>query len=72
MKIKLANGMKFKSIDGQHGEFEVKKIDFYGDDEPIWCAVDDNFIYPLSEIILSSYIPMVDGKWINEPNEYEE
>ena len=72
MKIKLVEGMKFKSVDGEHGEFTIRKYDYYGDDEPIWCGEDDKFIFPLSEIYLPSYMPCVNGVWINEKNEYEE
>lgn len=70
MKVKLQNGMKFHSNDGQ-SEFTIKKIDYYGDNQPIWCAVTDKSIYPLSEIYLPDYIPQIDGVWINEPNTYE-
>ena len=72
MNIKLQEGMQFKSIDGKHGEFTIRKVDYYGDNEPIWCGEDDKFIFTLSEIVLSSYMPCVNGVWINEPNTYEE
>lgn len=75
MEIKLKEGMKFKSVYVDKAEkgdkFQVAKHDFYGKGK-IWCAVTDYFIYPLAELTLSDYIPMVDGKWINEPNTYVE
>ena len=70
MKIELKNGMKFQSITGRDGEFTIRKYDYYGDNNPIWCAFTDNSIYPLDEIVLSDYIPNVDGLWINEENDY--
>lgn len=72
MKVKLVEGMRFQSIDGKHGEFTIRKFDYYGDNDPIWCGEDEKFIFPLSEIALESYMPLVDGKWINEPNTYED
>lgn len=73
MVIKLSEGMRFQHNPIEKGnEFTIRKHDFYDDGQPIWCAVTEKCIYPLSEIILGEYIPMVDGKWINEPNEYVE
>ena len=68
MKVKIKEGMKFISKDATH-EFTCEKWHFYGDEE-IRCAFTGNDIYPLSELILDEYIPQVDGKWINEKNEY--
>lgn len=73
MVIKLSEGMRFQHNPIEKGnEFTIRKYDFYDDGNPIWCAVTEEFISPSSEIILDAYIPMVDGKWINEPNEYVE
>ena len=69
MKVKLEEGMLFQRKPGEC--FTVRKYDFYEDGEPIWCAVCGNNIYPLSEICLDSYMPFVDGMWVNERNEYE-
>ena len=71
MVIKLTEGMRFQHNPIEEGnEFEVRKYDFYEDGNPIWCAVDEKNIYPLDEIRLGEYMPMVDGKWVNEPNEF--
>lgn len=71
-KIKVTDGMRFQHNPIEEGnEFVVKSYDFYDDGEPILCAVADRCIYPLDEICLNEYIPMVDGKWVNEPIEYE-
>lgn len=69
MKIELKEGMRFQSKDTKEG-FVIRKHDFYGDGELKWCAFTDKFIYPIDEIILAEYIPNVDGKWINEENEF--
>lgn len=69
MKVKIKEGMKFISKDGQ-SQFVVKKNDFYGDGEEILCAFTDRYIYPLDEIALEDYFPQINGKWINEKNEY--
>lgn len=68
MKVEIKEGMKFISKDGTH-EFTCKKWYFY-DNEKVWCAFDGKEIYPLYKLILDEYIPQVDGKWINEKNEY--
>lgn len=68
MKVEIKEGMKFISKDGTH-EFTCKKWHFYGDEE-VWCAFAEKEIYPLDELLLEEYIPQVDGKWINEKNEY--
>lgn len=69
MLIKLKDGMRFKSCYGK-SEFIAKKYDYYGDSEEIWCAFTKSLIYPLTEIYLDDYMPFVNGKWINEKNEY--
>lgn len=72
MVVKIKEGMKFQHNPIEEGnEFHVEKYDFYGDNEPIWCAVTEKLICPLDEICLREYIPMVNGKWVNEPVEYE-
>ena len=64
--------MRFRHNPIEKGnEFRVAKYGFYGDNDPIWCAVTDKLIYPLDAICLGNYMPMVDGEWVNEPNEYE-
>lgn len=72
MLVRLKEDMKFKSIyaDDEDNNFVVKKYDYYGDGEEIWCAFTDSLIYPLAEIYLDDYMPFVNGKWINEKNEY--
>ena len=71
MKVQIKEGMKFQHNHIEEGnEFRVERYDFYDEGEPIWCAVTDKFIYPLNEIVLDEYMPMVDGQWVNEPNEY--
>lgn len=70
MKVKIKEGMKFKSKDGTL-EFTCHKYQFYdGDDEEVWYAFTRKEVYPLDELLLDKYIPQVDGKWINEKNEY--
>lgn len=72
MKVKLQDGMRFQHNPLEEGnEFYVKKYDFYDNGELIWCAVNDHCIYPIDEICLDEYMPMLDGKWVNEPVEYE-
>ena len=72
MKVKIKEGMRFQHNPIEEGnEFEVKKYDYYDDGEPILVAVKGNCIYPLDEICLGEYMPMVDGVWVNEPCEYE-
>lgn len=71
MLVKLKENMKFRSNDGE-SEFVLKKYDYYGDGNKIWCAFTDKLIYPLTEIYLDDYIPKVNGKRINEKNEYSE
>ena len=68
MKVVVEEGMEFISKD-RTSQFVAKKWDYYGDNEPIWCAFTEKFIYPISELVLSSYLPKVNGKWVNEPNE---
>lgn len=69
-KIKLTDGMRFQHNPLEEGnEFYTKKYDFYDDGNPIWCAVKGDCIYPLGEICIDEYMPMVDGKWVNEPVE---
>lgn len=68
MKVEIKEGMKFISKDGTH-EFTCKKWNFY-DNEKVRCAFTEKEIYPLDELILEEYIPQVDGKRINEKNEY--
>ena len=69
--VQVTEGMKFQHNPIEKGnEFEARKYDFYGDGEPIWCAFTEKCIYPLDEICINEYIPMVDGKWVNEPVEY--
>lgn len=68
MKVEIKEGMKFISKDATH-EFACKKRHFYGDEE-VWCAFTEKEIYPLDELLLEEYIPQVDGKRINEKNEY--
>lgn len=72
MKVTITEGMKFKSIHVEElpNEFIVEKRDYYEDGHPVWCAVTEKFVMPLDEIYLPEYMPQVDGKWINEPNEY--
>jgi len=70
-KVEVKEGMRFQHNPlEKDNEFRVEKYDYYDDGEPIWVAVTDKCIYPLSEICLSEYMPMVDGKWVNEPVEY--
>lgn len=72
MKVKITEGMKFQHISvDKEKAFVVESHDYYGDGEPILCACTDKVMCPLSEICLENYIPMIDGVWINEPNEYE-
>lgn len=79
MTVKIQEGMRFQHNPIEKGnEFEVHKVDFYDDGEPIWCACvlskGCKATYeccPLDEICLGNYMPMVDGQWVNEPNEYE-
>lgn len=68
MKVEIKEGMKFISKDGTH-KFTCKKWHFY-DNEEVWCAFTEKEIYPLDELILEEYIPQINGKWINEDNEY--
>ena len=69
--VQITDGMKFQHNPLEKGnEFYAKKYDFYDDGKPSWCAVVKNSIYPLDEICLDNYMPMVDGKWVNEPVEY--
>lgn len=69
MKVKIYEGLEFISNDAKH-KFVCKKWHFY-DNEEIWCAFDDKNIYPLNELDLTLYIPKINGKYINENNEYE-
>lgn len=71
LKVKIEEGMKFQHNPIEEGnEFEVRLYDFYENGEPILCAVSRYLVYPLDEIELGNYMPMVDGKWVNEPVEY--
>lgn len=71
-KVKLQPGMKFQHNPIEKGnEFRVEKYDFYDDGNPIWVAVCGWDMYDLNDICLENYMPMVDGKWVNEPIEYE-
>lgn len=69
MLVKIKEGMRFISNDNGQYAFEVKKYDFYGEGK-IFCAFTERSIYPLDEIVLSSYSPIIDNKIINEPNTY--
>lgn len=69
MKVEIKEGMNFISKDGQ-SKFVVKYYDFYGDNTKILCAFTGKFIYPLDELLLDEYIPQINGKWINEDNDY--
>lgn len=71
MKIQIKEGMKFVLNEDKSVSFTVVKWHYY-DDEEIWCAFTDDgvSIYPLSEVILEEYSPVIDGKIINESNEY--
>lgn len=71
-KIKVVDGMRFQHNPYDDGnEFVARLYDYYEDGKPIMCAVKSNCIYPLDEICLDEYIPMVDGVWVNEPCEYD-
>ena len=72
MKIKLKEGMRFIANDNSDS-FILKKWHFYGD-EQTWCAFDekDSLIYPLSELAIEEYSPVIGSKIINEKNEYVE
>lgn len=69
MLIKLKENMQFRSYDGE-SEFYIKKYDYYRNGEKIWCAITEMEMYPLTEIYLDDYMPKINGKWINEKNEY--
>lgn len=68
MVIQLKENMRFLSKD-HRSSFKIKKYDYYGDGD-IWCAFTDKLIYPLTEINLDEYFPIIDHKLINEKNEY--
>lgn len=69
MLIEIKEGMNFQDKEGNYA-FQVRKMNYYYENELEWVAVTTKFIYPLSEIYLKDYIPNVNGKWINEENEY--
>lgn len=72
LKIRIEEGMRFQHNPYEEGnEFIARKLDYYGDGEPIWCAETEEFLIPLDEIIIENYIPMADGVWVNEPVELE-
>ena len=68
MKVEIKDGMKFISKDGTH-QFTCKKVHFYGGEE-VWCAFNRSGSYLLEKLLFDGYIPQVNGKWINEDNEY--
>lgn len=74
MKIEIKVGMKFQHVNPEEvlkgNKFEAVECDYFDNGEPILCANYGNIIYPLTEIVLTDFIPMIDGKWINELNEY--
>ena len=70
MKVKIQDGMKFQSVNIEEtlkGDcFTLRKHD------KIWmCDFVDGLSTPLKyNIDLNDYMPLVNGIWINEPNEY--
>lgn len=62
-EIFLSDNMKFVN-DKNETSFIVHKYDYYGNNEKIWCAFTDKSIYPLKEICISDYSPIVDGEII--------
>lgn len=72
MKIKLKEGMQFVSVGNDtKDKFTLKKWAFWDDsEEKVWCAFFEKSIYPLEELDLDQYLPIIDGIIINEPNEY--
>ena len=67
MKIVVEEGMEFQARWGG-SSFIAKKYDYYGNGDPVLCAVTDKLILPLGEIALNSYIPKVNGMWICDEN----
>jgi len=73
MKVKLENGMKFQSIwwdkrGTNEYYFTLRKHN------GLWmCDFEGDLTTPLKgNVDLNDYMPLVDGIWINEPNEYIE
>lgn len=69
MTVVIRDGLEFVDKNNPNIRFTVREWDYYGDGD-ILCAFTEHCIYPLSEIDLSEYYPIIDGKIINEENEY--
>lgn len=59
-KIKLEDGLEFLDKNMKKA-FTIKKYNYYGDGDLIWCAFTGKLIYPLRELDLSEYYPALNG-----------
>lgn len=58
IQIKLEDGLEFLDKKMKKA-FTIKKYNYYGDGNLIWCAFTGKLIYPLRELDLSEYYPVV-------------
>ena len=66
MNIQLQENLEFINIHDVSDRFKLIKWHFYCQDEEIWCARFEDAIYPLNEITLEDYRPIINGQIINE------
>ena len=60
VEIKLEDGLEFLDKKMKKA-FTIKKYNYYGDGDLIWCAFTGKLIYPLRELDLSEYYPVLNG-----------
>lgn len=71
MKVQLKENLIFVNKYDSTDQFKLIKWHYYNQDEEIWCAETEGWIYPLSEVYLADYCPVINGVALKEYEIYE-
>lgn len=71
MKVQLKENLVFINKNDETDKIKIIKWHYYCQDEEIWCARSETEIYPLSEIYLADYCPVIEGVIVKEYELYE-
>ena len=72
MRFQLKENLIFINKNDDKDKFKLIKWHYYCQDEEIWCARFEDSIYPLGEICLSYYSPIVNDEVVNDCELYEQ
>lgn len=61
MEIELKEGLEFVNKNDPKDKFKLIKWHYYSQEEEIWCARTEDYIYPLGEVYLPDYYSVTGG-----------